>query len=280
MTIINHTPTVPDLDPLEVAPDTFVIHNTYAAPGAPVTVHMNSMLIRGAEPVVVDTGAPLYRDRFLHDLFSLVDPVDVRWVFVSHDDIDHYGNVHEVLDACPNATLVANWFLCERIGVDRLDVPPTRMRWVNDGETIDVGDRTLVAVRPPLYDSPTTRGLFDPTTGVYWASDCFATPVQAPTAFVDELDPDEWAEGFQTFQSWNSPWASLLDAARYGAACGAIEDLGITTIATCHGPTIGSSQVNRAFELLRRVPTEPTPPQPDQFLLDEIVAQMTSLATN
>ena len=279
-TTTTTTTATSDLRPIEVAPDTFVIHNTYAAPGAPVAVHMNAMLIRGSEPVVVDTGAPLHRDRYLDDLFSLVDPIDVRWVFVSHDDIDHYGNLHEVLDVCPNATLVASWYLCERIAVDRLDVPPTRMRWVNDGDTIDVGDRTLVAVRPPLYDSPTTRGLFDPTTGVYWASDCFATPVTAPTAFVDELDPELWSGGFQAFQAWNSPWVSMLDGGRYAEACDEVERLGITTIATCHGPTIGSSQVDRAFELLRRVPAESVPPQPDQFVLDEIVAQMTVLAAH
>lgn len=108
--------------PIEIAPDTFVIHDSYAPPGAPAAVHMNAMLIRGAEPVVVDTGTPLNRTGYLHGLFSLVDPTDVRWVFISHDDIDHYGNLHEVMAACPNATLVANWFFCERIGVDRLDV--------------------------------------------------------------------------------------------------------------------------------------------------------------
>lgn len=273
----THTTTpVPAVDehlaPLEVAPDTFVIHDTHRAPGAPVTVHLNSMVIRGREPVVIDTGTSKNRDRYLADLFSIVEPEDVRWLFISHDDADHHGNLHEVMDACPNATMVGNWFLCDRISAERLDVPPTRWRWVDDGDTLDVGDRTLAAVRPPLYDSPTTRGLFDPTTGVYWASDCYATPVPQATAFVDELDPDHWAGGFQMFQAWNSPWVSLLDSERFGASCRRIEDLGVHTIATCHGPTIGASQVQRAFDLLRAVPENETPPQPNQLVLDEIVA--------
>jgi flavorubredoxin len=271
-------PAVAHIAPLEIAPETFVIHDSYCPPGAPAAVHMNAMLIRGAEPVVVDTGTPLNRARYLDDLFSLVDPDDVRWVFISHDDVDHYGNLHEVMAACPNATLVASWFLCDRVAVDRLDVPPFRWRWLNDGETLDVGDRALAAIRPPLYDSPTTRGLFDPTTGVYWASDCYATPVPSPTAFVDELDPDAWAAGFDMFQTWNSPWVSMVDAGRFAAACSAIERLGITTIATCHSPTIGASQVDRAFELLRSVPTATVLPQPDQFVLDQIVAGIAATA--
>lgn len=271
-------PTTGRLAPIEIAPDTFVIQDAYCPPGAPAAVHMNAMLIRGAEPVVVDTGTPLNRAGYLDDLFSLVDPADVRWVFVSHDDVDHYGNLHEVMAACPNATLVASWFLCDRIAVERLDVPPFRWRWLNDGETLDVGDRTLVAVRPPLYDSPTTRGLFDPTTGVYWAADCYATPVATPTAFVDEIDPDAWASGFLQFQTWNSPWASMLDATRYAEACATVERLGVTTIATCHSPTIGASQVERAFELLRAVPDAEVIPQPDQLVLDQIVATIGRLA--
>jgi hypothetical protein len=264
--------------PIEIAPDTFVIHDSYFPPGAPAAAPMNAMLIRGAEPVVVDTGTPLNRERYLDDLFSLVEPEDVRWVFISHDDVDHYGNLHEVMAACPNATLVANWFLCDRIAVDRLDIPPLRWRWLNDGETIDVGDRTLAAIRPPLYDSPTTRGLFDATTGVYWAADCYATPVAAPTPFVDEIDPDAWVAGFMVFQTWNSPWSAMLDLRRFGEACAAIERLGVSTIATCHSPTIGASQVDRAFELLRAVPTADVLPQPDQLALDEVVATLEQAA--
>ena len=60
------------------------------------------------------------------------------------------------------------------------DFPLDRCRWVMDGESLDVGDRTLHALRPPVFDSPTTRGLYDPTTGVYWAVDTFATPLPDP----------------------------------------------------------------------------------------------------
>jgi flavorubredoxin len=153
-------------------------------------------------------------------------------------------------------------------------VPPHRWRWVGDGEALDAGDRTLLAVRPPLYDSPTTRGLFDPTTGVYWAADCYATPVPCGTAFVEDLDPHDWAAGFTSFQAWNSPWAPMLDRTAYGEACARIERLGVRTIATAHGPTVGAGQVDRAFHLLRAVPDEPVPPQPGQPLLDDIVASL------
>jgi hypothetical protein len=46
-----------------------------------------------------------------------------------------------------------------------------QVRWVNDGESFEAYDRTLRAIRPPVWDSPTTRGLFDQSTGVYWGVD-------------------------------------------------------------------------------------------------------------
>lgn len=268
-------PTAPTRHPpMEIAPDTWVIQAIHGEGVSPQAVHMNSMVIRGAEPTVVDTGAPVHREQYLEDLFSLVEPEDVRWVFVSHDDVDHYGNAAAVMDACPHATLVATWFLCERLAIDGFPVPPTRWRWIADGESFEAGDRTLYAIRPPLYDSPTTRGLFDGRTGVYWASDCFATPVARSTAFVSELEPADWAAGFQAFQAWNSPWAAMLEADAFAVACRSIEQLRPTVIATCHGPTIEASHVPRAFDLLRAVPDEPVPPQPGQPVLDEIVASI------
>lgn len=261
------------LGPTEIARDTYVIHNTYRGQGAPVAVSINAMVIRGQEPVVVDTGAPIHRDSYLEDLFSLVDPLDVRWVFISHEDADHTGNLHQVMAACPNATLVANWFMCERMAAERLDVPPTRWCWRSHGESLDVGDRTLLAIRPPLYDSPTTRGLFDPTTGVYWASDCYATPVPDPVGFVQELDQDFWQEGFTMFQAWNSPWVTMVDPSAYQVACGAIEALNPTAIGTAHGPNIaGGPALRRAHYMLRQVPEQAVPPQPGQPMLEELLA--------
>lgn len=269
-------PPKPRHHPVLIAPDTWVIQDTQGEGVAPVTVHVNSMVIRGAEPVVVDTGVPTNEDRYLEDLFSIVEPEDVRWVFLSHDDVDHHGNVLAVMEACPNATLVASWFLCERLGGSEFAVPPTRWRWLGDGEGLDAGDRTLLALRPPLYDSPTTRGLFDPTTGVYWASDAYATPVASGTEFVDQLDEAQWTEGFTAFQAWNSPWASMLDPTAFRAECRRIEELPLRAIATCHGPTVAASHVARAHELMRSMAGVSGPPQPDQAVLEGIIAGMTA----
>jgi len=258
--------------PTEIARDTYVIHQVQPALGQPLFVYLNSMVIRGKEPVIVDTGTPANREQWLKDAFSLVEPEDVRWVFLSHDDVDHSGNLDEVMTACPNAQLVCNWAMVER-HTNCFDFPLDRCRWVMHGESFDVGDRTLHALRPPLYDSPTTRGLFDPTTGVYWAVDAFATPLPDPQAQIADLDAEFWNFGMTLFAYGAlCPWLSLLDSEKFGRFVDGIQSLEIRTVAGCHTPAFEAPHIERAFDLVRQLPDIDPPPLPDQSILDQIIA--------
>lgn len=263
--------------PTPIAPETFVVHDHQGEGTAPVAVALNTMVIRAAEPVVVDTGMVENRGQYLEDVFSLVEPEDVRWVFVSHDDVDHTGNVNALMAAAPNATLVIDWFMQERMGAS-LDVPPSRWRWVTDGDTIDVGDRTLHVVRPPVYDSPTTRGLFDPRTRVYWASDAFASPMVTPVRHVAELDPAAWRAGIHMFARYVSPWLTLTDEAKFQATVDRIDALQPQVIAGCHTPVVDGSFVADAIAATRAAPSAVVPPQPDQSVLDALQAALEPVA--
>jgi flavorubredoxin len=260
------------VEPEEIAPETYLIHQVQDALGAPLSVALNSMVIRGREPVIVDTGTVANRKQWLDDVFGLVEPDDVRWVFLSHDDVDHTGNLAQVMDACRNATLVASWALVERYS-NAFDFPLERTRWVNDGDAFDAGDRRLVAARPPQFDSPTTRGLYDPVSGVYWAVDAFATPMPGgPVGTVAELDPEFWREGMTMFVlNALSPWVSWVDKERYAEVCAASRALGMRSIAGAHTPLIGTESIDRAYELAASLPGVEPPPVPDQSVLDAVL---------
>lgn len=270
------TATVPHktrLEPTEIAPETFLIHDHQGEGEAPVVVALNSMVIRAAEPVVVDTGVASNEQQYLEDVFSIVEPDDIRWLFISHDDVDHTGNLNALAAAAPNATLIINWFMVERMGAS-LEVPPHRWRWVDDGDSIDVGDRILQAVRPPIFDSPTTRGLYDPTTGVYWSSDSFATPLLTPQRDVADLDEEFWFGGMATFDNYISPWLRLVDDTRFQPTVDRVAALDPTVIAGCHTPAISGQRVHDAIAAARRSPTAAFPPEPDQAVLDELLGSI------
>jgi flavorubredoxin len=263
------TLTVP---PTKVAEETWVIHQVQPALGQPLSVYLNSMVIRGAEPVIVDTGTPANRRQWLQDVFAIVEPEDVRWIYLSHDDVDHTGNLDEALAMCPNATLVCNWAMVER-HTNCFEFPLPRCRWVMHGESFDVGDRTLQAIRPPVFDSPTTRGLYDPTTKVFWSVDTFATPLPDPAMGIADLDQDFWYFGMTLFGLGAvSPWITMTDPAKYARHVDQTANLDITTVAACHSPVIEGRYIQQAFDLVRQFPTMEVPDMPDQSVLDEIVA--------
>jgi flavorubredoxin len=271
---MTFTPVAPTtyVPPTQVAKDTYVVHSVQPALGEPLFVYLNSMVIIGEEPLLVDTGTPANRSRWLEDVFTLVEPDDVRWIFLSHDDVDHAGNLEQVMEACPNAQLVCNWAMIER-HTNCFRFPLDRCRWVIDGESIDIGDRTLRALRPPVFDSPTTRGLFDPSTGVYWAVDAFATPLPDPKMAVSDLEAEFWEFGLALFALGAvSPWLSMVDVDKYGRVVDKIQQLDITTIAACHSPVIEGPYIERAFNRIRQLPTLEPPVLPGQSVLDEIVA--------
>jgi len=274
MTLATFSPLVPSthIPPARIAADTWLIRSVQPALGEPLFVYLNSLVILGSEPMIVDTGTVANRVQWLQDVFSLVDPEDVRWIFLSHDDVDHAGNLDQTLSACPNAQLVCNWAMVER-HTNCFDFPLPRCRWVMDGETLDIGDRTLLAVRPPIFDSPTTRGLFDPTTGVYWAVDTFATPLPDPQLPVADLDPEFWDFGLAMFALGAvSPWLSMVDETKYGQHVDKVQSLDITTIACCHSPVIEGPFIDRAFARVRELPSLPPLALPDQSVLDQIIA--------
>jgi flavorubredoxin len=258
---------------LEIGTDTWLIHSAQDALGQPLVVYLNAMVIKAEEPVIVDTNTIANRKQWMEDVFSLVDPVDVKWIYLSHDDVDHTGNLEEAMNACPNATLVMSWPMHER-HTNAFEFPIERCRWLNDGESFSVGDRTLTAIRPPMYDSPTTRGLFDDKSGVYWGVDSFATPMMnEPVGNVSDLDPEFWAQGMTMFMhNVLCPWISIVDEKKFGATCDRVQNLGAKTIATAHSPIINEDMADQAWAILRSIPSTPAPPCPDQNVLQAILS--------
>jgi hypothetical protein len=58
--------------PEPIGPDTYLTHRLLPALGAPLSVWIDSMVITGAEPVIVDTGTAAKRKVRLDDVFSIV----------------------------------------------------------------------------------------------------------------------------------------------------------------------------------------------------------------
>lgn len=263
-------PQTPTTHPHALDPDTWVVPRL--APAGPEGfVYLNSMVIRGQEPIIVDTGAAVHRSDWQEDVFSLVEPGDVRWVFVSHEDADHVGNLPVLLEMCPRATFVADFLSFMKIGV-LYGLPPDRARWLNPGEVLEAGDRALTVFRPPLLDSASSRGLFDTSSGIMWAADSFAGPTPEVVFEAADLPPGMWAESFASMNSMENPWHQWLDPKAFAAHVDSVRALKPRIVASCHGPVLRGGYVDDAFEMARGLAGAPMHPVPGQETLDQIIA--------
>lgn len=253
----------------EAAPETFVIQNGLPVPGYG-QLPVNAMVIRGEQPMILDTLAIVHREAFLEDVFQIVQPEDVRWLFLSHEDRDHSGAIMQVLEQCPKAKLITTFLGLGKLG-EEFSIPLDRVYLLNDGESLDIGDRKVTAIRPPLYDSSVTRGIWDPKTSVYYAADCFGMVGETVPQFTDEMDEKEFEDGFFWMNRANHIWYQHVSKEAMESAANRILALGAKTIVSGHGPSERRNPDRMVGWVTRIVGMEPVA-MPTQAQFEEMLA--------
>ena len=234
----------------QVAPETFVIPEAVPVPGVG-KMAVNAMVIRGEQPMLLDTLATVHSDTFLEEAFNIVDPEDVRWLFISHEDRDHSGSISQVLETCPNARLITNFLGLGKLS-EEFKIPLERVYLMNDGDQLDIGDRVVTALRPPLFDSSATAGLWDPVTEVYFSADCFGTVNETTHHYTDELSETDYEEGFFWMNRVNHIWFEHISDTAIGFAADRIKALNSKLIVSGHGP-VERKNTARMCERIKRI---------------------------
>ena len=81
----------------KAAPDIDVLTSSFPIPGFGF-VPINAFVLHGPEPLLVDTGAVVEREEFMTALRSVIDPADLKWIWLTHTDFDHIGALPQLLD--------------------------------------------------------------------------------------------------------------------------------------------------------------------------------------
>ena len=235
---------------------------------------VNAYVLHAEQPVVVDTGLSTPDKDFLTELSRVIDPADVRWIWITHPDRDHTGGLWELLEAAPNARLVTT-FLGVGIMSTQWEVPMHRVHFVNPGDTLDVGDRTLVGHRPPLFDNPATVGFLDRSSGAFFSSDCFGAPVSsaelATGGDAAAIGADERRAAQLLWAAIDSPWVAYVDRAKYDPQVEVIRRLDPSGIFSSHlPPAIGMN--GPLLAALAEAPDAPSFVGPDQVALEALLA--------
>ncbi|MGW7200645.1 MBL fold metallo-hydrolase [Streptomyces chryseus] len=257
----------------KIGSDTTVLADCLEVPGIGF-LPVNAFVLTADEPVVVDTGLSLPDRDFLNTLGSVMDPADVRWIWLTHPDRDHTGGLFDLLVAAPKARVVTTFLGAGIMSTER-PLPLDRVCLVNPGQTLDVGGgRTLRAFRPPLFDNPATVGFYDDRTRTCFSSDCFGGAMPSAEAAVDgtaaELAPQDLRAAQLLWATVDSPWVHTVDTDKYLATVQPLRAMDAETVLCTHlPPAVGLAP--RMLDTLTEAPGSDPFVGPDQQALEQML---------
>jgi flavorubredoxin len=234
---------------------------------------VNAFVIKGREPILVDTGAVVETDEFMTALESVIDPADLRWIWLTHTDFDHIGSLHRLLDANAQIRLITTFM---GVGIMSLaaPLPMDRLQFLNPGEKLTVGDRPLRAIKPPVFDNPSTTGFVDEKSGAFFSSDCFGALLAEVPENAADLTDEQLREGQVFWATVDSPWLHKVDESALAKELEAIRALEPQMVLSSHLPPAGADQTDRLLASLAAAPRAQPFVGPDQAGLEQMLKEM------
>jgi flavorubredoxin len=115
----------------------------------------NSYLVRGSEKTaLIDTVDPSKVGELLENLQE-AGATRIDYIVSQHAEQDHSGSIGDLLEIFPQAMVVTNE-KCKAMLMDLLLIPENKFRIVADGQTLDLGGKTLEFIFAPWVHWPET----------------------------------------------------------------------------------------------------------------------------
>ncbi len=257
--------------PYQAAEDIEVLPSYFPIPGLGILT-VNAFVLKAAEPVLVDTGLTPLSDEFMANLSSVIDPDDLRWLWLTHTDQDHIGSLWRVLEAAPRLRVITTFLAVGKMSL-YAPLPMDRVYLLNPGQSIDVGDRILTAFRPPSYDAPETTGFYDPKSDALFTSDCFGALLSEPAATAADIGLASLREGLLTWAVVDAPWLHAIEKRQFIDSLEHIRDMSPQMILSAHLPA-AHGMTDELLRYLGAVPGAEPFIGPDQQALEAMLAGM------
>jgi flavorubredoxin len=154
-------------------------------------------------------------------------------------------------------------------------LPLDRVYLLNPGETLAVGDRALTAVKPPIFDNPSTTGFIDESSGTLFSADCFGAILQIdPPENAADLSDEQLREGQVFWTTVDSPWIHKVDDKKLAAELDGIRALKPEMILSSHLAAARGDQLDRLLANVAAAPSAPKFAGPTQPMLEQMLKEM------
>ena len=190
----------------------------------------NAYLVRGGDKTaLIDAVEP----QMLHVLQSYLEDVTrIDYVISDHTEQDHSGGLPWVLERYPMAELLSSE-TAKPMLVDHLGLDAAKIRTVADGQTLDLGGKTLRFLYTPWVHWPETMSTYLEEEKVLFSCDWFGAHLAQTDLFADSCDCI-LAEAKRYYAEIMMPFRKIVQK-----NLEKIKDLDIRCIAPSHGPIHG-----------------------------------------
>lgn len=143
----------------------------------------NAYLVQGSEKTaLIDTVDPDKADVLLR---QLEDVKTIDYIISQHAEQDHSGSIPLLLERHPQAVVVLST-KAEDLLVNLLNIPPQRIKTVEDGEELSLGDKTLRFLYTPWVHWPETMVTFLPEDRILFTCDFFGSHIAMSDLYAGE----------------------------------------------------------------------------------------------
>lgn len=193
----------------------------------------NSYFINAEKPAIVETTKEKFWDTYKTKIETLCNPADIAYIILDHTEPDHSGNLHNLLQIAPKATVVGSGnairYLKDMLGYDFKSIQ------VRDGDTLSLGNKTLQFINAPNLHWPDSIFTYLVEDKLLFTCDSFGAHFCSDLMF-DDLTGD-YSEAFKYyFDVILKPYSKFMVK-----AIEKIRPLEIDQICTGHGPILRSN---------------------------------------
>ena len=211
----------------------------------------NSYLILAEKCAVVETVKEGFSNEFIAKISALMDPARLEYIILDHTEPDHSGALANLLKVAPNAKVVGSGNAIRYLK-DLFEIQFESII-VKDGDTLDLGNKTLKFIAAPNLHWPDSMYTYLAEDRLLFTCDSFGAHYSDGRLFNDLVD--DYYDSFKYyFDVILKPFSKFMLK-----AIDKIKPLDIQAICPGHGPILRSDWqqwVNVSARLAREALTE------------------------
>lgn len=188
----------------------------------------NSYFIDAEKKTIIEAAKDKFGDIHIAKIRSVTDPSEIKYIVLDHTEPDHCGNIAKLLDIAPDAVVVGSGNAIRYLAdiINR----PFKSQVVKDGDTLDLGNRTLRFISAPNLHWPDTMFTWLEEEKILFTCDVFGAHYCFDDLYSDFSD--DYMNAFKYyFDVILKPFSRFMIR-----AIEKISPLDIKYICTGHGP--------------------------------------------